>query len=92
MDVIALSRTTQAAPAMAAPVSADTALQNRQLVQAVKALNKSDMLSEDNGLEFQKDPDSKRWVIKVVNKATGDVISQVPAEYVLRLADDLNKT
>jgi flagellar protein FlaG len=92
MDVIAFSRTIQAAPAMATPVSADTALQNRQLIQAVKALNKSDMLSEDNGLEFQKDPDSKRWVIKVVNKATGDVISQVPAEYVLRLADDLNKT
>jgi flagellar protein FlaG len=91
MDVNALSRIAQAAPAVATPVSADAASQKRQVVQAVKALNQSEMLSEDNGLEFQKDPESNRWVVKVVNKTTGDVISQVPAEYVLRLADALKK-
>ncbi len=92
MDVNALSRITQAAPVAATPVSLDAASQNRQVVQAVKALNKSEMFGEENGLEFQKDPDSKRWVVKVVNKTTGDVISQVPAEYLLRLADDLEKS
>jgi flagellar protein FlaG len=89
MDVNALSRITQAAPAVATPLSADAISQNRHVVQAVKALNKSEMFGQDNGLEFQKDPESKRWVVKVVNKTTGDVISQVPAEYVLRLADAL---
>jgi flagellar protein FlaG len=92
MDVNALSRITQSAPVAATPVSLDAASQNRQVVQAVKALNKSEMFGEENGLEFQKDPDSKRWVVKVVNKTTGDVISQVPAEYLLRLADDLEKS
>ena len=91
MDVNTLSRIAGAAPAVATPVSADAASQNRQVVQAVKALNKSEMFGEDNGLEFQKDPDSKRWVVKVVNKTTGDVISQVPAEYLLRLADSLQQ-
>ena len=90
MDVNALSRITQAAPAAATP--ADAASQNRQVVQAVKALNKAEMFGDENGLEFQKDPDSKRWVVKVVNKTTGDVISQVPAEYLLRLADGLEKS
>ena len=92
MDVNALSGITQAAPAVATPVSTDAASQNRQVVQAVKALNKSEMFGQENGLEFQKDPDSKRWVVKVVNKTTGDVISQVPAEYLVRLADDLEKS
>jgi len=91
MDVNALSRVTQAAPASATPVAVDTAAQNRQVVQAVKALNKSEMFGSDNGLEFQRDPESKRWVVKVVNRTTGDVVSQIPPEYVLRLADDLKQ-
>ena len=92
MDVNSLSRITQAAPASATPVSADAASQNRQVVQAVKALNKTEMFGEDNGLEFQKDPDTKRWVVKVINRTTGDVISQIPPEYVLRLAEDVKQT
>jgi flagellar protein FlaG len=92
MDVNSLSRITQSAPASATPVSADATSQNRQVVQAVKALNKTEMFGEDNGLEFQKDPDTKRWVVKVVNRTTGDVISQIPPEYVLRLAEDLKQT
>jgi len=91
MDVNALSRVTQAAPAAATPVAVDSAAQNRQVVQAVKALNKSEMFGSDNGLEFQRDPESKRWVVKVVNRTTGDVVSQIPPEYVLRLAEDLKQ-
>jgi uncharacterized FlaG/YvyC family protein len=91
MDVNALSRVTQGAPASATPVAVDGAAQNRQVVQAVKALNKSEMFGSDNGLEFQRDPESKRWVVKVVNRTTGDVVSQIPPEYVLRLADDLKQ-
>jgi flagellar protein FlaG len=89
MDVNALSRITQAMPAAAAPISADNASQNRQVVQAVKALNKSEMFGEGNGLEFQKDPDTKRMVVKIVNLQTGEVISQIPPEYILRLAESL---
>jgi flagellar protein FlaG len=89
MDVNALSKITQALPASAAPVPVDTASQNRQVVQAVKALNKSEMFGEDNDLEFQRDPDTKRMVVKVVNRNTGEVVSQIPPEYVLRLSEDL---
>ena len=91
MDVNALSRVTQGAPASAIPVAVDSAAQNRQVVQAVKALNKSEMFGSDNGLEFERDPESKRWVVKVVNRTTGDVVSQIPPEYVLRLADDVKE-
>jgi flagellar protein FlaG len=91
MDVNALSRITQALPAAATAIPSDNAAENRQVVQAVKALNKTEMFGEDNNLEFQKDPDTKRMVVKVVNSKTGDVISQIPPEYVLRLAEDLKQ-
>jgi uncharacterized FlaG/YvyC family protein len=91
MDVNALNGIAQALPAAPTPVSADNALQNRQVVQAVKALNKSEMFGDDNNLEFGRDPDTKRLVVKVVNRTTGDVISQIPPEYVLRLAANLKQ-
>jgi flagellar protein FlaG len=92
MDVNALSRITQGSPPAATPVPAENPAQNRQVVQAVKALNKSEMFGSENGLEFEKDPATKRLVVKVVNKNTGDVVSQVPPEYVLALAEDLKQT
>jgi len=91
MDINALSRITQGLPAVATPISAEKASQNRQVVQAVKALNKSEMFGQDNSLDFQRDPATKRMVVKVVNRTTGEVISQIPPEYVLRLADDLKQ-
>ena len=91
MDVNALSRITQGLPAAATPVSADHASQNRRVVQAVKALNKSEMFGDDNNLEFETDPETKRLVVKVVNRTTGDVVSQIPAEYVLRLEATLKQ-
>jgi flagellar protein FlaG len=91
MDVNTLSRITQVAPPEATPVSADNAAQNRQVVQAVKALNKSEMFGEDNNLEFERDPGTKRMVVKVVNRTTGDVVSQIPPEYVLRLSENIHE-
>jgi len=87
MDVTALNRIAQAQPAAAVP--ADTATENRGVVQAVKALNNTQMFGDENDLVFQKDPQTQRMVVKIVNRKTKDVISQVPPEYVLRLAEDL---
>jgi flagellar protein FlaG len=89
MDVSGVSQIAQAAPVAATPVARD-ASQNRQVVQAVKALNKSELFGEENGLEFQKDPDTKRMIVKIVNRETGEVISQIPPEYVSRLAESLS--
>ena len=88
MDVNALNRITQALPAAATAMPADKAAENREVVQAVKALNSTEMFGQDNDLVFQKDPQTQRMVIKVVNRKTQEVISQIPPEYVLRLAED----
>jgi uncharacterized FlaG/YvyC family protein len=91
MDVNALSKIAQALPSAATSIPADTVSENRQVIQAVKALNKSQMFGDENTLEFERDPGTKRMVIKVINRKTNDVVSQIPAEYILRLAEDLNQ-
>jgi uncharacterized FlaG/YvyC family protein len=49
------------------------------------------MFGPENELRFQKDPETNRFVVRVVNRNTREVISQVPEEYVLRLAADIKK-
>ena len=91
MDVTGVNRSLQAAPAHTAPVPVDHAAQNREVVQAVKALNGTEMFGQDNQLQFQKDQRTGRMVVRVVNRKTNEVISQIPPEYVLRLAQDIKQ-
>jgi flagellar protein FlaG len=63
----------------------------QEISRAVKTLNVSDMFAPENELRFQKDPETQRMVIRMVNRTTGEVISQLPDEYVLRLAGYLKQ-
>lgn len=89
MDINALSRISQDLPSVATPVPVEKTAENREVVQAVKALNSTQMFGQENDLVFQKDPHTKRMVVKVVNRQTKDVVSQIPPEYVLELAANL---
>ena len=91
MDITAVSGAVTAPVAAAPEIPADTAAENRSIVQAVQALNGTEMFSHDNTLTFQQDPDSHRMVIQVINRVTHEVISQIPPEYLLRLAEDLKQ-
>jgi flagellar protein FlaG len=92
MDITGVNRSIQTAPATAAPLPVDHAAANREVVQAVKALNETEMFGQDNQLRFQKDPRTGRMVVKVVNSKTNELVSQIPAEYLLSLAQDLKQT
>lgn len=92
MDITAINRGATGMHAPAPVISPDKTSENREVVQAVKALNGSEMFGQENELRFQKDPQSQRMVIRVVNRKTSEVVSQVPAEYVLRLAQDLKSS
>ena len=89
MDITALNRISQDLPSVATPVPVEKAAENREVVQAVKALNSTEMFGQENDLVFQKDPQTKRMVIKVVNRMTKDVVAQIPPEYVLQMAANL---
>jgi uncharacterized FlaG/YvyC family protein len=94
MDVASLNHGVQASTATApTPIApANKAAENREVIQAVKALNGSQMFGQENELMFQRDRQTQRMIVRVVNRTTQEVVSQIPAEYVLRLADNAPKT
>ena len=89
MDITAVKGTTNVPVAGAPEIPPDKAAENRSIVQAVKALNGTEMFGQDNQLTFQRDPYSQHIVIQVINRKTHEVVSQIPQEYLLRLAKDL---
>jgi len=73
-----LNRITQPAPVSAPTIPAEQAAENRQVVQAVRAINASEMLGDNRELTFQKDKFTNRMVLRVVDRRTKEVVSQVP--------------
>ena len=92
MDLTAIGGSATGIHAPVPAVTVDRAAENRQVVQAVKAVNGTEMFGPENELCFQKDPETNRLVVRVVNRKTKEGLSQVPEEYVLRLAEDLKKS
>ena len=88
MEITAVAHSVQPVTAPVETVRPDQAAENREVIRAVKALNGTEMFGQDNELRFQKDQQTGRMVVKVVNSKTNEVISQIPPEYVLALAED----
>ena len=89
MEITAIDRNAQPHAAPVATIPVEQAAENREVVRAVKALNATEMFGQENQLLFRRDPESQRMVVRVVNRKTEEVVSQIPAEYILRLAEDL---
>ena len=92
MDIAAINRTATGLHAPEPAVTVDKTAEKREVVQAVKALNGTEMFGSENELRFQRDSETNRLVVRVINRRTGEVISQVPDEYLLRVAEDLKKS
>ena len=92
MDITAVSRGVPDLHAPAPVATTDKAAENRQVVQAVKAVNGAEMFGEENELRFTRDQVTNKMVIRVVNRKTSEVVSQVPEEYVLRLAEGIKQS
>ena len=91
MDLTAINGSVTGLHVPEPAVTLDKTAEKREVVQAVKAVNGAEMFGSENELRFQKDPETNRLVVRVVNRRTREVLSQVPEEYVLRLAEDLKK-
>ena len=79
------------APAPTPPAPEQAAV-NRDIVQAVQALNAAKSFGDNNELTFQLDRNTKLPVIRIVDRSTQEVVEQIPAEYILRLAENLPKS
>lgn len=67
------------------------AAQRRELIQAAKVINSSEVLGQKDELVFAIDPGSRRAIVRIVDRNTREVVLQLPSEYVLRLAEDLSR-
>jgi len=73
------------------PVPQEQVAERKQLIQAVKEVNKSEMLGENNELTFVLNRNTRKAVVRVVNRKTGEVVFQIPPDYVLRMAEELKR-
>ena len=72
-----------------AAFSPDQAAQRRQLMQAVKSVNNSGVL-DNNELVLFVDRQTHLPIIRVEDKDTHEIVFQTPPEYVLNLAQRLD--
>jgi len=77
------------APVNATTPTADHDQSVRPLVTAVRMVNKAELLGQGRELSFRRNPETRQPVIAILDKDTGDVIDQIPAESVLQLAEQL---
>lgn len=61
-----------------------------QLKSAVESINRA-LQQSNQSLEFSVDPTTKTPVVKMLDKETGQVISQYPSEQVLAIAQSIDQ-
>jgi uncharacterized FlaG/YvyC family protein len=81
-----------AVPSAAAAVrTSEDASQRAKLVQAVKVVNESKTLGENNELTFVLDRATGRTLTRVIDRNTQEVVLQLPLDSVLTLAEQLRQ-
>jgi len=91
MDVGTIRSDATPVPIVEQPLSAREAAERRDLVKAVKALNATSLLGQNQELTFAVDRNSRRPVLRIVDRETREVVEQIPSEKVLRLAEGLDR-
>lgn len=71
------------------PLSPEMRQEQAQLIRAVEKLNEGRIFGEKSELTFSLDRETRRPVMKIIDRETQEVIQQIPPEYVLRLAETL---
>ncbi len=79
----------QTAPVNVAPTPAERPPEQRELIQAVKALNAAEAFGDKNEVTLILDQKTRRPVVRIVSRDTNQLIRQIPPEYALRMAEDL---
>jgi flagellar protein FlaG len=64
----------------------DKAVRNREVARAVRTLNEAQAVGASSELRFAVDRVTGESLIRIVDRATNEVITQVPPEAALRLA------
>lgn len=63
--------------------------ESRELIRAVRAVNKSDSFGSRSELTYSYDRDLKRSIVTLVDRETGETIRQIPSAELLQVAKAL---
>ena len=61
------------------------------LIAAVQAANKSELFGHDRELSFTRDTDTRRMLIQIKDRQTGEVVQQIPPKELLELVKTLRQ-
>ncbi len=89
MNVSSTGSAAATAVALDTPTPRPLSQDQKQVIQAVKAVNAAEYFGSENELTFVLDRNSHKAVVRIVNKSTHEVVDQIPNEVVLRMAEDL---
>jgi uncharacterized FlaG/YvyC family protein len=73
------------------PIFLNSGAMDREIVAAIRSLNKPELLGQERELAYRRDPRSGRYVIQIRDKASGDVVDQIPSETLLELRESLGE-
>ena len=88
MEIAAIGQSTAMATATVATPTPENPQEQRELIHAVKAVDAPALFGEGNELTFVRDRETGKTLARVVNSKTGDVVMQLPPEYVLEMAKE----
>lgn len=94
MNVPSVNPTINMLIATEAPMPVQTqeqAADRARLIQAVHAVNESNALGENNELTFVLDRATRKTLTRLIDRKTQEVVMQIPPEYVLRLAEQMQQ-
>ena len=89
MDISSIKPSGSSSIPPSSQVYPNQAAERRQLLQAMKSVNESGELGQ-NELVFLVDRETHRPIIRVEDRQTHEVLFQVPPQYVLNLAQSLS--
>ena len=89
MNLASIRPDAAGAATSSASVAPQQAAQRQQLIKAADILNAGQTFGDNNELIFVFDRTTHRPIMRVVDRKTNDVIMQLPPEYVLNLAAEV---
>jgi uncharacterized FlaG/YvyC family protein len=91
MEIHALYGVSQTLPTDPVSKSREDVDAQQAVVAAVRALNQSEFLGSDRQLQFSRDSQTQKMVMRIVDSRSGDVLYQLPPEAVLRILANLGQ-
>lgn len=89
MDTKSVEKTAMPAPVLDTKLDQQEVTERRELVKAIKAINDTEFFGENYELTFVLDRETRRPLMRIIDRQTREVIRQLPPEYTLRLAEEI---